>query len=156
MISNFFWRLASTIIRFIRIFDTDISAGGLWKIRIHKLVNCWAMPPKNFLYSATAYCRYIVRWNRRKEVEYAAMETPLFREIKVSDEDGPPKAVVRVYVPFKADYMTIQLKVANWVDDHEEYLTKTVDVHNLSHGIHHVTIDLKVILQHYKEKGFNA
>ena len=156
MIYNLLWRIAAACIRFLRLCDTDISADHLWKIRIHKLVNCWAMPPTNFIYSAFVGCRYLVKRNKNKVESFAYMETPKHAEFKILEEESPPKVIVRVYIPFKTEHASIQLKISDWITDHEEYLAKTIDLLNIKPGIHYVTFDLEDIFQHFSKKGFNA
>ena len=153
MISDLIWRIATGFIRFMRLFDTNISVGNLWKIRIYKLVNCWSMSPAQFLYSAMAGCRYTVKRNGEKEDGFASMETPSFQEIKISEEKSAPRACLQLYLPFKTDYVSIQLKIACYVVDHEEYLSKTIDVSDLKPGIHYISIFLEDVLEHYKQQG---
>lgn len=58
MLSDFMWRLFSLVLRFFRIFDKMITADSLWKVKVHKLTNCWALPPTDFKFQVEGTCIY--------------------------------------------------------------------------------------------------
>ena len=155
MIYDFFWKLSARFIRFLRIFDKDISAGNLWKVKIHKLTNCWVMHPVNFQYKVSVGCAYWTKRHGEKVEAYAAMDDATGEDVKISDTTSAPRVTVKLYIPFKISRASIQLNIGNWMTDHEEYLSKDVDISDYEPGIHEVGIFIEDIINHYKERGYS-
>ena len=155
MIYDFLWKISSLFIRFLRIFDRDITASCLWKVRVRKLTNCWPMPLPLFQYTVNVGCAYNIKLHGEDEEAYATMSTQAKNSVRMTDINSKPRVTIKLYFPFKTARSTVQLKIGQWVEDHEEYLSKTVSLDEHKPGIYFIEIFVEDLISHYKERGYS-
>ena len=83
------------------------------------------------------------------------MDDATGEDVKISDTTLAPRVTVKLYIPFKISRASIQLNIGNWMADHEEYLSKDVDISDYEPGIHEIGIFIEDIINHYKERGYS-
>lgn len=150
MLSDFMWRLFSLVLRFFRIFDKMITADSLWKVKVHKLTNCWALPPTDFKFQVEGTCIYGTKRYGEESYGVVSIESPCDYSAKINEEKLTPRCTVKYYVPFKAKQVKLSLHVYHWACGACPIVKEAV-IEDVKPGIHFHEFFVKDIGEYFKK-----
>ena len=104
MLYDFFWRVVSLVVRFLRMFDSDIVASDLWDVKVVKLVNCEMIADPDIQLRIAANFSFVRNVHGGSIGTYmSASRVYVDVKPKVVSCKEHPKLVCKLYAPFASE-----------------------------------------------------
>ena len=147
MIYDFFWRILAFFARIAFLFDRDIVAPGLWKVKVVKASNCAYLSMDNYRMYVQMTAAQDVNGRDRLMNEDCTVDQ--IRNLRQIEDGCTPRITVKFYIPFKVNWVGMGIYIS-----HNGCMQGTGEQHtDLEPGIHTYEFFAENIINHFKKES---